>query len=308
MTAIDKSMQLGDPVEHGSVTIAPLFPRATPRAEYITLDDAIPLGLRITEVDEAGSVPELLVENPVERNVLLYDGEELLGAKQNRILNVTVLVPARGRTRIPVSCVEEGRWSRRSAEFRPARHASDPTLRRRKAEQLSAAPMARGAAQAEVWAAVADTASALDVHSPTSAHADAYRAHEVDLASLRGAFPLQPGQSGAIVAVGAAMTLDFVSRPAAFAKLYPKLLDGYLLQALGVPSRRTVALEPFLAAVAAAPASRRLSVALGEDIRLRDETVVGSGLEFDGELIQLSAFTAAGNGHATRIAPPSRRR
>ena len=35
-------------------------------------------------------MPELAVHNPLEANVLLYDGEELLGAKQNRILNVTV--------------------------------------------------------------------------------------------------------------------------------------------------------------------------------------------------------------------------
>ena len=70
--------------------IAPLFPRRQPVAEYLTLEDALPLGLRVEEVDGGGSVPELAVHNPLEANVLLYDGEELLGAKQNRILNVTV--------------------------------------------------------------------------------------------------------------------------------------------------------------------------------------------------------------------------
>src|SRR5256885_7264429 len=88
---------------------------------------------------------------PLKANVLLYDGEELLGAKQNRILNVTVLVAAQSKTVIPVSCVEEGRWSARSSFFSSARHAAYPELRRRKAEQLSAEPFERGAGQSVVW-------------------------------------------------------------------------------------------------------------------------------------------------------------
>src|ERR687885_1886196 len=119
-TSTQSPIQLGDPVEHRGVVIAPLFPRADPRAEYLTLEQAIPLGFAVTEVDAAGSVPELLARNPLEDAVLLYDGEELVGAKQNRILNVSVLVAGRSETRIPVSCVEEGRWSARSTAFAPA--------------------------------------------------------------------------------------------------------------------------------------------------------------------------------------------
>src|SRR4051794_19780538 len=59
-TAVDQTIQLGEPVEHRGVVIAPLFPRRSPVAEYLTLDEAIPLGLRVSEVDAAGSVPELL--------------------------------------------------------------------------------------------------------------------------------------------------------------------------------------------------------------------------------------------------------
>src|ERR1051326_655408 len=102
-------IQLGDPVEHRGVVIAPLFPRTDLRAEYLTLDQAVPLGFHVTELDAEASRPELIAKTPLDANVLLYDGEELLGAKQNRILNVTVLVPARSETKIPVSCVEEGR-------------------------------------------------------------------------------------------------------------------------------------------------------------------------------------------------------
>jgi hypothetical protein len=274
----------------------------------VTLEEALPLGFRVAEVDAAGSVPELAVANPLDSNVLLYDGEELLGAKQNRILNVTVLVEARSETRIPVSCVEEGRWRARSFYFGAARHTAYPELRRRKAERLSAAPLDRGAAQGEVWQALSEKAGRLGVSSPTGAQADVFSTYERDLGLMRGAFPLQPGQSGALLVLGDRFCVDYVSRPEAFARLYPKLLEGYLLDALeAVDSPPAGDLDAFLAAVAEGALSRRPSAGLGEDIRLRGERTIGSGLELDRELLQLCAFSTENGDTRTRIMRPSTR-
>jgi hypothetical protein len=302
-------IQLGDAVEHRGVVVAPLFPRVKPQAEYVTLEAALPLGFRVAEVDAAGSVPELAVANPLESNVLLYDGEELLGAKQNRILNVTVLVAAQSETRIPVSCVEQGRWHARSAFFGAAQHAAYPELRRRKAERLSTAPMDRGAAQSEVWDAVAEKAGRLGVHSPTAAQADVYGAYDRDLGALREAFPLYPGQSGALLLLDGRMCLDYLSRPEAFARLYPKLLEGYLLDAIEhLDGKASGDPEDFVAALDEVPRSRWPSAGLGEDLRLRGDGIVGSGLELYGELVQICAFSTENGGERTRIAQPSRRR
>jgi len=60
-----ENVQIGDAVEHRGIVIAPLFPRRDQVAEYITLDEALAGGLRVREVDESGSVPELVVENPL---------------------------------------------------------------------------------------------------------------------------------------------------------------------------------------------------------------------------------------------------
>ena len=157
------TIQLGDAREHRGIVITPLFPQQAPIAAYLTLDEALPRGLTITEVSDAGDVPELSVLNPLGERVLLYDGEELVGAKQNRILNVTVLVDAQSTLAIPVSCVEQGRWTSRSEHFRAAKHLSHPELRRRKSERLAGAPLARGLAQTEVWDAIADKARRMQV-------------------------------------------------------------------------------------------------------------------------------------------------
>ena len=312
--AVEKSpahqpFQLGDPVEHRGVVVCPLFPLADPRAQYLTLEEAIPRGLRIQEVDASGTVPELRVVNPLTEHVLLYDGEELVGAKQNRILNVSVLVGAGTKLPIPVSCVEQGRWHNVGVDFRAAPHAAHPELRRRKAESLRMEPLARGLSQSEVWDEVREKNTRMDVHSMTGASADAYRRWEEPLLELERAFPLQPGQAGAVLALGDSLCLDYVSRPAAFEHLYPKLLRGYMLDALermDRPSGKNVG--GFVAEIASAQRTHRPSAGLGEDLRLESPGVIGSGLDLEGELLQLSGFTS-GRERRTfgRIARPSRR-
>ena len=85
---------------------------------------------RVTEVSDGGRVPELQVVNDSPRYVLIVDGEELVGAKQNRIVNLTILVPPKTSLTIPVSCVEAGRWREVSREFTPAPHAYHSSGRR----------------------------------------------------------------------------------------------------------------------------------------------------------------------------------
>jgi hypothetical protein len=305
--------QLGEAVEHRGVVVAPLFPTRDPACDYVTLDEALPRGLAITETDAAGTVPELSVHNPIDANVLLYDGEELVGAKQNRILNVTVLVAAGSDVRIPVSCVEEGRWASRSVRMESAGHISYADLRRRKAESLAATPLARGVAQGEVWSEVRAKAERMEAPSATGAVRDTYDAYRSPLDELEALFPHEPGQCGSVLALGDALCLDWVSRPEAFVSLWPKLRRGYLLDALEMldrPPAPAAAIARFVESVGAMPPATQPSVGLGNDVRLRGDRVVGSGLEFDGELLQLSAFTSDRGPERAfgRIARPSRRR
>lgn len=310
-----ETLQLGEPVAHRGVVVAPLFPRHTPKAVYTTLDQAAPKGLRVTEVDDAGSVGELLVENPTDVAVLLYDGEELLGAKQNRVLNVSVLVAPHSVIPIPVSCVEHGRWSSQGPVFHEAPAAGYPELRRHKAEALSAEPMRRGRAQGEVWKNIADKAARMQHRSSTGAHADMHRDFGSQVANLARAFPAQPGQCGAVLALdGRVVCLDAVSRPDAFALLYPKLLRGYMLDAMETLDRAVTPaadIAQFVHCIDPASARRSPSAGLGDDLRMDGENVIASGLELDGELIQLSAYGRRPEERgpdAARIARPGRRR
>jgi len=126
----------GAPLTEGPLCILPLHGTTKVKARYVLLEQAIERGtLTITEVSEGGSVPFLHAVNKGPWPVLIFDGEELIGAKQNRIANATILVGV-GKTVLPVSCVEQGRWSQRSRAFSSGTYASHPKLRSEKERQV----------------------------------------------------------------------------------------------------------------------------------------------------------------------------
>jgi hypothetical protein len=295
-TALADTVQTGDPQQSDGVSIVPLFPRRSPVCDYVALDRAMEAGLRIAEVDEAGDVGRLRLANPTDCRVLVYDGQEIVGAKQNRIPDVSVLVEAGTAIDIPVSCVEQGRWRRVSAHFAAASHATGPRLRRAKAEGLASRPAGYGAAQGVVWASVAADERRHGSSSPTRAQSDLFAHRAAAMRSLLGGFPLQPGQVGAVLCLGAApVCIDLVSRPDAWARLHERILRGYLLDALGEPEAGEPppgAAEAFVAAVAGARVERVPGVGLGENLRIAGDGVIGSGLALGDETIQLSAYAA----------------
>jgi len=87
-----ESVKLGKSQVYKNMSIVPLFALKDSGPVYLTLQEALDQQqLKITEIDKGGSVPELKVTNTAAEYVLLLDGEELIGAKQNRVLNTTVL-------------------------------------------------------------------------------------------------------------------------------------------------------------------------------------------------------------------------
>ncbi len=88
-------LRVGDAVRHEALSVFPLFSTTSGKVDYRLSDAAMAdESLLVEEVSEGGSVPDLLVENKGDLRVLFLEGEELVGAKQNRILNTSVLVAA----------------------------------------------------------------------------------------------------------------------------------------------------------------------------------------------------------------------
>ena len=317
---LGEPLRVGKPDLAGPLTVFPIFGPA-PQLEYVAFAQGRTAGVIIKELESGPSVRDLVVENPTRTAVLLYEGEEVLGAQQNRNFDTSVLIRAGERLQVPVSCMEAGRWdaSRHAEEFRPAPQTADPTLRRHKARQAQeniAAGAESRADQDAVWSEIDELHEREGSISESRAMHDVYELRRDDLDELTRSIQLRDGQCGAMVLIaGRFAVLDLVSRPEAFAVLHGPLLQGYGLDALAAESAElppSDEIERLLESIMNARASERDGIGLGRDLRFEAGEIVGSGLVAGEELIQLTAFGADSDASEqslpTRIRRPSRRR
>ncbi|MBI5018328.1 MAG: hypothetical protein HZB55_22925 [Deltaproteobacteria bacterium] len=265
----------------------------------------------MTEVSDGGSVPELRFVSGTDRKILLLDGEELVGAKQNRVLNLSILVAPQQTVTIPVSCVEQGRWSARSAEFQTAGRAHFARGRAEKAVHVSQSLRTHGqrhSDQSQVWERIQEKADALHAHSATGAMADVFTRHAADLGAYERELRPLPDQVGAVFSVaGEVSGLDLFDAPSTLGKLWGKLVGSYALDALEAAAQGTAAEAPpralaegFLEAVRKANPESFPALGLGEDLRLEGPGVAGGALVEGGRVIHLGAFRLNGHRGPTR--------
>lgn len=285
----------GEPVAHGALTMIPILAPLLGEPVWLTLAEAGER-VRITEVSEAGSVPDLEVTNAADQPLLLLDGEELVGAKQNRVLNMTVLVAAGATVTIPVSCVEQGRWHYRSRHFAAGDAALFASLRARKAGWVTRSVRAgRGhmADQGGIWDGVAAQAAAFRVASPTGAMRDFYDTFQTDLGAARQALAPRPGQIGALVYLsGRWVGLDLLAGPGLFSRAWPRLCAGYAADAIGRKTGARLAPSPetVLERIAASPVELAPAVGLGTEYRLAGGKTQGAALVAEDRVAHLMAF------------------
>jgi hypothetical protein len=309
------SLRLGEPRQYENLMIFPLSGNAISTVEYLTLDEALAARLlTITEVSESGRVPSLRLDNLAEQPVLLLDGEELIGAKQNRIVNLTILAPPRSSLEIPVSCTEAGRWSWRSHHFQSAGRTQFARARARKAAQVTESMLARGsraANQHDMWDQIALKSRSLGVDSATGAMADVYLQMEERTARMVGELDrVLEDQIGAVFAIGGSVRgLEIFDKSQTYARQQAKLLRGYALDAIELPVKNGTEPERAQARALVTEVSntgclRSRAIGLGEDARFLSRTLDGGALIVDGNVIHLFALvrqsaSAGETGYAT---------
>ncbi|RLJ17523.1 hypothetical protein DJ031_14535 [bacterium endosymbiont of Escarpia laminata] len=316
-------VRLGEPQVHHNLVLFPLIAEKSTEPHYLLLDEALARGCaRVTEVSESGSVPELRFVNECDRPVLLLDGEELVGAKQNRILNLTVMAPAHKSIIIPVSCVEAGRWRAESADFASAKRAHYAAGKASKAAHVSASLRNSGTRrsdQSAVWQDISEKSARMQAHSRSEAAAAMYQQHRASLDDFLQAFLPVEEQAGAMFAVnGRIVGLDLFDSPATLSNLLGKLVESYALDAIdtmqtGPEGAATDDPQVMLDDTARAAVECFPAVGEGEDLRLHGERLTGGALVKEDRVIHLCAFRLQGRDNAadhggSRFARASQRR
>jgi hypothetical protein len=294
---------VGAHVTSQNLVMYPLLPRDAgdpPGLDYCTLDEGLALGwIDTAETSPKGRAGELRVVNRGPKPVLMVEGEALRGSRENRIVNLSVLLPAESDITVPVSAAESVRWRAISV-----RRRAMPRLRRARRMAAVGRAIAGGGAptsdQASMWPEIAEKSMRMQSRAASAAMEQLFVEHAPMLDQyVRDCRPVDH-QVGAVFAIDERIAgVDLFDSAATFRALLPKLVRSYAIEAidfaLGVqveppvlPGRQLVG--GYLAAVAAAPGRRVKAVGLGHDVRLARDGLVASGLVVEERIVHLSGF------------------
>lgn len=293
-----KGIRVADPIHSGNLHVFGLHWVWETPIEYLTLDQALESKkAEISEINEGGSVPRLLVVNRSDQAVFLMAGEQLIGAKQNRVVNTSIMVGAGTRFQMPVTCVEQGRWAYRSRGFRTSGTSSHHALRVMMTKHVHASYKAMGKAdsnQGAVWQEVARKLGHFGHRSPSSALHDAYESAETRLKQFHD--DLVPGErwSGAVFCFGDTIIgADLFDNASTLKALWPKLVRAYAFDAMergrdGMVERSAV--EEWLSGLSRTAVDSFDSEGVGTDVRLEGDRLVGAMLLADDVPVHVQAF------------------
>ena len=290
---------VGRPITRGGVSLFPIYVHGGAGIDIA----ARPEDVEITEQGSA-EVPTITVTNPGNRPTLLVEGETVTGGQQNRVLNVSVLVPGGATIDVPVSCVEAGRWEGGRSQFQRGRTFAPRRVRRVKTASVNESIRlddSKFSDQGAVWGTIDYELNRLNIHSDTSAlhaseillEADIHLGEAVHQLVETG--PL-PGQCGIVIGHGKRIvSVEVFATPELLEANWEALVRAAMLDVPNhVEGRPSVSRAlRFVNRLATAHATHSPGVGLGEGLHIRTNRLVGQALTLNGVVVHASAFALA---------------
>lgn len=267
--------------------------------DLMSLEIGLDMGLvEITEVNEQGSVGEVKVTNNAVTPLLLLDGEEILGSKQNRIINTTIIIPAKSEKIIPVSCVEANRWDYNTRKFHYSNNMATSRVRRDKLNSINQSLRKTNryiSDQNKVWENISQTEMELGVNSTTSALHDTYIQRDNTIQEYKKAFKIQQQQNGLIVYINGELAgFEIIYNSTRYKQYHDKLLKSYIIDAISKQQEdyveEYVKKEDLINKIRKSKRETYESIGLGTDYRFEDEDIMGSMVLLENDIINASFF------------------
>lgn len=291
-----RQLRVGPPQRHANLTLYPVFADGVTIPDIdLTLDEAMDRGLLAIRELKSAEVNRVLLVSRAKEPIFVMGGEMLTGAKQDRIVGDDLIVPPRAELPIPVFCVEHGRWVLKSESFVSAGFLAASNVRKARA----------AADQGEVWGQVAAEQERLEAPSATGALKSVQDSEEVkeQMEPYKRALcdlPLDVGKARGVVAcVGdEIIAADLFGSRAVFAQLWPKLLDSYVIDAVGRnPEGRTpdaVRIRRWLSGITEAGRGSKKTPGDGNLYVLESRSLVGCALLYGGGVVHMELFSKEG--------------
>jgi hypothetical protein len=269
ITTYMDSLKLGEPQVHKNMAVIPLIGPDS-KLDYIVFDEALKKGLT---VKETGTVQKLNFFNDTGKEILIIQGEYVVGGAQNRMLAQNIYMAKNFKGDVPVNCVQHGRWTTHIPK-------GFTTQNRRATPKVYAAAF-RG--QGEVWDSVNMLSSSLKCFSDTQDYNEVYERKGNDVNEYAEMFSYVPGALGIVTVIQnngrPSYVVDVFDQSSTLKKNFKKLIESSALEA-AISGKEITDMNPqeFIQKINNARSQERTAISLGKDYRLDSSEIEGSAL------------------------------
>ena len=190
LTQFINLIEIEEEISYKNIKVFPLHLKATDlrTIKLKTLDEALKDG--ILEIQETSIVGNLKFINKSKTDkILIVEGDIVQGGRQNRVINITMILDEDSQVTVPTSCVEQGRWHGSSSSFSSSSSKSTSSMYRKLNETVYCNYAALGGKglsayasdQPALWNTIDHQLSDIDVSSPTNSFLDSCSVRDEDI-------------------------------------------------------------------------------------------------------------------------------
>lgn len=321
---INLSLDLLEGQKFRNMEVIPIRINNPGNQDLLTLKRGIEIGVVEISECEISTVGTVLARNNANIPLVLIDGDEITGAKQNRIMNRSLIVPPKTTLPISVSCSEQGRWHYGRSRNRPiirdfdlrrnnyeynespdyefedersnfdySDFAADFSTRRDKSRDL----FEKRSCQSTVWNSISRLENKTSFRSQTSALNDNFENHRSRQDEYLKHFKLEFGQSGAIFIIdGQIKGLELFANPTIYQDYHEKIFRSYIMEAISNKASYSCAdvsfyqLEAFLREISISEFRHSENKGIGRHLNFSNKFGTGSVLIDGRNLVHMNYF------------------
>ena len=291
------NFNVSEPVEKNNITAFFLSSIEKNNNKYLSFSEAIAKNqVQISEVNKKGLVTKLSVSNKSSDNIIILNGELIIGTqiRQDRIVDSTVLIPGYATVLINTFCGEQYRWSPRlSNKISTSESLYFSSGRANNAADINT----KLSKQCRIWSEISEKISDFNVKSFTNSVDQIYKKKKVNVEEIVNFFKIPSEAVGVALGINNQLVnIDIFSNNCMLQIYLPKIIRSIALDSFKKISKRSYLkkkdVHRFLRQIHQANKQKRQVVegALGEELQFNSESVAGFILYHKEQAVHFSAF------------------
>ena len=299
MPNMNLNFNVSEPVEKKNITTFFLSSIEKNNNKYLSLSEAMDKNqVQISEVNKKGLLTKLSVSNKSSDNIIILNGELIIGRqiRQDRIVDSTVLIPGYATVLINTFCGEQYRWSPRLSN--KISTSTSESLYFSSGRANNAADInTKLSKQCRIWSEISEKISDFNIKSFTNSVDQIYKKKRVNVEEIVNFFKIPSEAVGVALGINNQLVnIDIFSNNCMLQIYLPKIIRNIALDSFKKISKKSYLkkkdVHRFLRQIHQANKQKRKVVegALGEELQFNSESVAGSILYHKEQTVHFSTF------------------